>query len=133
MATTFKHKVGNLGGTFSSSVDADLDNIHVKELPRIEFGDIDTTIRVKELPRIDFGEFNTNIRVKELPKIEIDANTNSAVNVAITRIPDVRAHLPSHYNLGVSVFGVELFSFSLCGESQVITEEFVPRRMETCK
>lgn len=129
--STLKHKISSRGGTHS--VDADLDNIRIKELPRIEFGDFDTSVRVKELPRIDFGDFNTNVSVKELPKIHVDAKTDSSVNVAITKIPDVRTHLPAHYNLGISVLGVELFNFSLCGESQIITEEFIPKRMEFCK
>ena len=130
--STLNHKISSRGGTHS--IDADLDNIRVKELPRIDFGDINTNsnVSVKELPKIDINT-NSNVSVKELPKIDIDANTSSVVNVAITKIPDVRTHLPSHYNLGFSVFGVELFNFSLCGESQVITEEYVPRRMEICK
>lgn len=131
--STLYHKISSRGGTHSVYVDADLDNIQIKHLPRVEFGEINTTVRVKELAPINFGEINTNMSVKELPKIEVDANTNSAVNVAITKIPDVRTHLPSHYNLGFSIFGVELFNFSLCGESQVITEEYAPRRMEICK
>ncbi len=129
--STLKHKISSSGGTHS--IDADLDNIRVRELPRIEFDDFNTSVHVKELPRIDFGDFNTNVSIKELTKIHVDAKTDSSVNVAITKIPDVRTHLPAHYNLGISVLGVELFNFSLCGESQIITEEFIPRRKEICK
>ena len=77
-------------------VDADLDNMHmwVEKLPEV-------VSRVKELPRIEFGDINSNIRIKELPRIEIDATTTSTVNLAIKEIPDVRAHLPAHYNLGI--------------------------------
>ena len=135
---TYKHKVGNLGGTYS--VDADLDNVQlsVNKIPEI-------STKVTALPRIDFGDINTNIRVKEIPKIQLeadtqskvdvslDANTRSNVNVALTEIPDVRAHVPAHYNLGISLFGVEIVSFSLCGETQVITEKYTPKRMEICK
>lgn len=128
--STYHIFVGNeSGGTYS--VDADLDNMHlsIDNIPQINFGDFNT--RVKELPRIEFDDFN--IRVKELPKIEIDATTDSTVNVAITEIPDVRAHVPAHYNLGISFFGVEVLNFSLCGESQLITEKYTPRRMEICR
>ena len=144
---THKHKVGNLGGDYGMDVevDAGLDNIHlaidelpevvsrVKELPRIELGDINTNISVKEMPRIELGDINTNISVKEMPRIEVDANTTSTLDVSLKEIPDVRAHLPAHYNLGISIFGIEVVNFSLCGESQVITEKFVPRRMELCR
>ena len=124
---TYKHKVGNLGGDYDVNVDADLDNMHlsIEKLP--EF-----VSRVKELPRIELADINTNIRIKELPRIEIDATTNSKLDVSIKEIPDVRAHFPSHYNLGISLFGVEIVNFSLCGESQLITEKYRPRSMEIC-
>jgi hypothetical protein len=66
-----------------------------------------------------------DIRVKELPTIEL--------RVALTEIPKVRAHVPLHYDLSISLFGFELLSFALCGESQVITEDYVPRRPEKCR
>lgn len=131
---TFNHYLKNKNGS-TFAVDADLDNMNmtlgIEELPDIlvsvkELPDI--SVRVKELPRIEFSDFN--IRLKELPRIELDANTNSTVNLAITEIPEVRTQLPSHYNLCFSLLGVEIMSLSLCGESQVITEKYKPRRME---
>jgi len=142
--TSYTHTVlvGSSGSTVS--VDADLDNIRVKELPKLEIGDVnyrlkempkietgDFNFRVKELPRLETGDFN--FRVKELPRIDVTADTKSAVNVALTEIPDVRAHLPSHYNVGFALFGIQIWNLSFCGESQVITEKYKPRRMETCK
>jgi hypothetical protein len=123
---TYRHKVKNWDGDYGLDVDAGLENIHlsVDNLP--EF-----VSRVKELPRIELGDIN--ICVKELPRIEIDANTTSTLDLSIKEIPDVRAHLPAHYNLGISIFGVEVINFSLCGESQLITEKYVPRRMELCR
>ena len=91
------------GGTVH--VDADLDNIKITGLPKIELADI-----------------NVNARIKELPRIEI----------AIKEIPDTRVHVPANYNLGISVLGVCLMNLSLCGEAQIITEKYVPRRMELC-
>jgi hypothetical protein len=66
-----------------------------------------------------------DIRVKELPTVEL--------KVALTEIPKVRAHVPQHYDLCVSLFGLEIWRFSFCGESQVITEPYAPRRPEACK
>lgn len=125
---TVKYRVGNLGGDYGVDVDAGLDNVHLSVDSLPEF-----VSRVKELPRLELGDINTNIRVKEIPRIEIDANTRSTLDLSIKEIPDVRAHLPAHYNLGISIFGVEVVNFSLCGESQVITEKYVPRRMELCR
>ncbi len=65
------------------------------------------------------------IRVKELPTIEL--------RVALAEVPKIRVHVPQHYDLGISLFGIELLSFSLCGESQIITEDYAPRRPESCK
>ena len=116
---TYTHtlRFGSTGETIR--VDADLDDIHIKEVPKI-FLDAETRsdfkISVKELPRIEFG-------VKEIPTI----------NFALKEIPSVRAHLPSHYDYGLCVFGIEVLRFSLCGETQVITEKYIPREPELCR
>lgn len=86
-------------------IDADLDNIKITGLPKIELADINVNVRVKEMARID---------------------------IAIKEIPDTRVHVPANYNLGLSVLGVCLVNLSLCGEAQIITEKYVPRRMEIC-
>jgi len=128
MADTFIHKIQNRSGDFALDVDADLDNMSVK-VESISPLLIDVT----DLPTIKFDPIDSNINVTNIPKIVIEADTNSALDVAIKEIPDIRAHVPSHYNLGVSIFGIEVLNFSLCGESQMITEKYVPRRMEICR
>ena len=125
---TIKYRVGNLGGDYGVDLDAGLDNVNISVNNLPEF-----VSRVKELPRLEIGEINTNLRVKEIPRIEIDANTASTLDLSIKEIPDVRAHLPAYSHPGISIFGVEVINFSLCGESQVITEKYVPRRMELCR
>jgi hypothetical protein len=116
-------KLGSDGSTIQ--VDSDLDNIHVKELPRIELGDFN--IRVKEFPTITL---NSNVAVTELPEIKVKSDSN--LNIAIKELPDTRVHLPANFNVGLSILGYQLFNVSLCGEAQVITEKYVPRRMEIC-
>lgn len=106
-----------VGSEGTIQVDADLDNIRVRELPRLELGDIN--LRLKEMPTI-------NMAVKELPTINLEAG------IAIREIPDTRAHLPAHFDFGISILGFELLTFSLCGEAQVITEKYVPHRLELC-
>ena len=106
-----------------------LNDIHIKEFPKIELGDIN--VRVKEVPRLTVDSnvavtqlppINTNISIKEIPEIKF----------ALTSLPDTRVHLPANFNVGLSVLGVCLVNLSLCGEAQIITEKYVPRRMELC-
>lgn len=105
--STYTIHVGSDGTMFH--VDADLDNIHVKELP---------TIKLEEI----------KVNVTNIPPIK----TTSQVDLAIKEIPDTRVHLPANYHLGVSVLGICLLKVSLCGEGQIITEKYKPRRMELC-
>ena len=51
---------------------------------------------------------------------------------SIDRIPDIRAHLPADFWVGLSLLGVELFRIRLCGEAQVITEPYRPNPCERC-
>jgi hypothetical protein len=101
------------------AVDADLDNIRIKELPL-------DNIQIKYLPTINLGDIN--VRIKEIPEIK----TASSIDVSIKEIPDTRVHLPANYHLGLSLLGICLLKVSLCGEGQIITEKYVPRRMELC-
>lgn len=123
---TFKFG-GTAGPTIQ--VDSDLDNIHVKELPRFEIG-------VKEFVPVTV---NSNIAVTELPTVKTELAitqippVTSNVNIAVKEIPEQRVHIPAHYQLGFSLFGVEIWSVSLCGETQTINEKYVPRRTEDCK
>ena len=124
---TFTVHHGSTGATIK--VDADLDNIHVKEIPRLEFA-------VKEVPRIDFAWKEAprlEFAVTDLPRLEFGFKELPLVQIAITELPSVRAHVPAQYDLGLSILGVEIWRLSLCGESQVITEKYVPRRAEACR
>jgi hypothetical protein len=80
-----------------------------------------------------------DIGITELPKIQlgIDPVTLEPVEATITlkpvdltmridRLPDVRAHLPADFTVGMSLFGMELLSVRLCGEAQMITEPYDP-------
>lgn len=131
-----------IGGTGTTlQVDYGLDDIQIKALPAFEVG-------VTAFPEITG---NSNISVKELPPIESTVTTTSTVttassiaiteippittnlNIAVTQIPEQRVQYPAHYQLGFSLLGMEVWSFSLCGEAQVINEKYVPRRTEVCR
>jgi hypothetical protein len=119
--------------TLAGGADLDLDNIRIKELPRIEIG-------VKELPRVEIGlkEFPPtplktdstidmgldNIRIKELPTVKLDADIG---------IKPTRVHMPMNMQFCLSLLGINLMRFSLCGENMIITEPYVARNAEECK
>jgi hypothetical protein len=84
----------------------------------------DYNIAITELPAIE-------LKVTELPKINLGVDPVD-LNLAITKIPDIRAHLPANFAVGFSVMGMELACIRLCGEAQVITEEFRPNPCEVC-
>ena len=44
-----------------------------------------------------------------------------------------RVHFPVNLRFGVSSLGLELLSFSVCGESMVIVEDYVPHKTEVCR
>jgi hypothetical protein len=88
---------------------------------------VNTDVTLKSLPTI-FG----SVAVTQLPTVfsSVAVTELPVVKFALTEIPEQRVHLPSHYQLCFSLFGVELWSLSLCGETQAINEKYVPRRTE---
>ena len=77
-----------------------------------------------------------HIDVDSLPKIQlgIDPVTINPVDVsiAISRLPDIRTHLPADFSVGLSILGLELLCLRLCGEAQMITEPYEPNPCERC-
>jgi hypothetical protein len=129
--TGYTMKLGNLDGGILQ-IDSDLDNIHIRELPEIAIRlkeipvmTINSNVAVKELPPI-----NSNIAIKELPVIRLDGKTD--VSISIKEVPETRMHLPAHYQIELSLFGFEILKLGFCGESQVISEKYVPRQAEIC-
>lgn len=84
-------------------------------------------------PDVDLAD----IHIKEIPKIALQSNSKldaSTVSVIrITEIPDIRAHMPVNMNFGFKILGFEVMSLSVCGESQLITEKYVPNARERCE
>jgi hypothetical protein len=80
-----------------------------------------------------------HIEIEELPKllIGVDPITLNPVESTVTlkpvdvtmridRLPDIRAHLPADFTVGMSVLGMEILALRLCGEAQMITEPYEP-------
>ncbi|MDQ3670208.1 MAG: hypothetical protein M3377_08035 [Actinomycetota bacterium] len=83
-----------------------------------------------------------HLDVTNLPKIRLGVDPISmqatidpvevATRISIERIPDIRAHLPANFSVGLSLLGLELLCLRLCGEGQVITEPYRPNPCERC-
>ncbi len=111
----------NLGG----GVDVGADDIRVKELPLIRFDTIHLESAITAIPKITTESTVAlgldDIRIKELPMIELEFS-----------VKPTRVHYPAHYKFCGAIFGTEIFSFSICGESMMVAEPYLPHRMEIC-
>lgn len=103
--------------------------ISVSEIP-VAVSGIPSTfdINIDKLPKILVGIDKIQVGLDKL-QIGVDP---LQLGVAITSIPSIRAHVPTHYTLGLKVFGLEVLCLKLCGETQVITEPYVPNPAERC-
>ena len=83
-------------------------------------------INIDHLPKIQLGvdPLTINPVVLHLDPIEM--------NMRIKEFPNVRAHLPADFTVGLSLLGFELLAVRLCGEAQVITEPYNPNPCERC-
>lgn len=71
------------------------------------------------------------VGITAIPQIRLRADPVD-LTVRIAEIPSVRGHVPSDYRLGLCILGFEIVSLRLCGETQVITERYVPNPCERC-
>jgi hypothetical protein len=68
----------------------------------------------------------TEIELLNLPRL-------SKADIKDLLTPEIRMRIPNYNQLCFKVLGVELFSFCTSGESQVITEPYVPNAHERCE
>ncbi|WP_426592196.1 hypothetical protein ACPPVS_10400 [Cellulomonas sp. McL0617] len=54
------------------------------------------------------------------------------LNLAVTELPETRAHIPADFTVGLSLLGMDLMSIRLCGEAQMISEAYRPGPCEQC-
>ena len=79
-----------------------------------------------------------HIDVDKLPKVEIGVDPVRLqldpvdISLRLERIPDIRAHLPADFTVGLSLLGFNVLALRLCGEAQVITEPYHPNPCEHC-
>jgi hypothetical protein len=61
--------------------------------------------------------------IKDLPRIELSTEMG---------FKPTRIHNPLHFEFCISLFGLEVLSFAVCGEAMTIVEPYVPHKTETC-
>jgi predicted metalloprotease len=123
-------------GLDNIKVDAGLGDIRIQQLAPIQIG-------LTQLPVV-------NVAVKELPLIQTDSKVDAKLdakidagldNIRITELPPIqlefsfkpiRIHFPLNYSFSIELCGFRLFKFSLCGEGMVISEDYQPRKTESC-
>lgn len=91
--------------------------IGIREIPQINLG-------ITEIPQINLG-------ITQIPKIQLGVDPLE-LSLRLKEIPAIRAHLPANFKVGLALLGVELMAIRLCGEAQVITEDYVPNPCEVC-
>ena len=74
-----------------------------------------------------------HIDIEKLPKIQIgvDTSRDPSREPIQDRLPDIRAHLPADFTVGMSVLGMQLMAIRLCGEAQMIMEPYEAGPCET--
>jgi hypothetical protein len=111
------------------SLDAGLDNIRIKEIGPVGLtststltstNTLNSTSTVTSDSKVDLGL--DNIQIKELPKIDLQL-----------AMKPTRVHFPVNLRFGMSSLGMELLTFSVCGESMVVIEDYVPHKTEICR
>ncbi len=101
-------------------------------------GGLDTSIAVTELPVIVSnstfrGDLKSEsaIAITQLPEIKIDIVHIPQIDIQMGIRP-TRVHLPTSMKFSVCILGWEILSFSTCGESMVIIEDYHPHARERC-
>ena len=84
------------------------------------------TISVQSLPKVSLGIDPITINKVQLGVDPVE------LKMSVEKIPDIRAHLPADFHVGLSLLGMELMCVRLCGEAQMITEPYVPNPCERC-
>jgi len=123
---------------FANAFDAGLDEIHIKEiagLDKISFtskmGGLDgppietksTLTTTSRMGGLKDEPLVLKIGITELPKVD--------VGIQFAMKP-TRVHFPLHFRFGICAMGMELVALSICGESMMVVEDYVPHKAEKC-
>ena len=94
---------------------------------------VDLTTTLKGDPQAPIST-RSEIEFTNLPRLTFDELITTIKTITT---PTLRIHFPIGLNFAFSFFplnmlGYDAATFSICGEQQIITEEFVPNRFERC-
>ncbi len=112
---------GELGSRLSGGFAA----THGGSLQTIVSGRLETdnVLKLKGDPKEPVSTDN-KIEIMNLPRFTLDD---------IKNMMKVRVHIPNYSNICVKMLGVEVLSVCMGGESQIITEPYVPTAAERCE
>lgn len=115
--------------TVGGSLDAGLDDIRIKEIAPVSLtststlnstSTVNSVSKLTSDSKVDLGL--DNIQIKELPRIDLQV-----------AMKPTRVHFPVNLHFGLSSLGFPLLTFSVCGESMVVIEDYVPHKTEICR
>ena len=118
-----------IDSNIDGSMDMGLDDIRIKELPKIQLSSdskltsdskLSSDSKLTSDSKVDMGL--DDIRIRELPKIQIEAS-----------MKPTRIHFPVNMKFGLCAMGTELVSFTICGESMTVIEDYTPHHTEQCR
>jgi hypothetical protein len=110
--------------------------IHIENVDN----DLLSNIRIMEVQPVTLQGGATAIKTES--KMEGGANPiKTDSSISIMKLPQIdlqlgmrptRVHMPVGLKFCVSLLGMPLVSFDVCGESMVIVEDYTPHRTELC-
>jgi hypothetical protein len=112
----------SLSGSLGSIGPVSIDPVTVDGIPN------DFSIDITGLPKINLG-------IDPVTLNPVDATiTLKPVELAISlkELPERRTHLPADFSVGLSLMGIQLMCVRLCGEAQMISENYHPNPCERC-
>src|SRR4026208_1817711 len=114
----------------------------------IENGDnaLLSTIRIMEVQPVTLQGGATAIKTESRMEggtnpIKTESKVETDSSISIMKLPQsarrlgmrpTRVHMPVGLKFCVSLLGMPLVSFDVCGESMVIVEDYTPHRTELC-
>lgn len=110
--------------------------IHIENVDN----DLLSNIRIMEVQPVTLQGGATAIKTES----KVEGGTNpikTDSSISIMKLPQIdlqlgmrptRVHMPVGLKFCVSLLGLPLVSFDVCGESMVIVEDYTPHRTELC-
>jgi hypothetical protein len=133
---------GSIGSALSGNVGTIVTGDPSKPLATTVSGEMKITPAPMDMDINMTGDMNKPIgsRLTGDPKYPI-ASTVELLNIPRLTLneikdvltPKIRMHIPNYQQMSFKVLGVELYSWCMSGETQVITQPFVPNRFEECR